>query len=157
MEQEKLTKIKEIIEGLITATGFDGRVSLNEEPGGSLMVNIDSQEAGYLIGRNGENLKALQQLIRLAVGKKTQEAPRLAVDVNNYQQESLAALAESARNLALLVAEQKMARSLPAMNAYERRAVHTALADVPGIKTESEGEGEGRRIVIRPTTDNDGF
>ncbi|MBU3901314.1 KH domain-containing protein [Patescibacteria group bacterium] len=150
MEQEKLDKIKEIIEGLIAATGFDGRVSLREEPNGGLVANIDSQEAGYLIGRNGENLKALQQLIRLAVGKKIQEAPRLAVDVNNYQQENLAALAESARNLACQVAEQKISRSLPPMNAYERRAVHTALADLPDIKTESEGEGEGRRIVIRP-------
>ncbi len=150
MEQEKLTKIKKVTEEVIAAMGLDGRVSLTEEESGGLLVNVDSQEAGYLIGRNGDNLKALQQIIRLVVGKKIQEAPRLTVDVNNYLREALAALGESAKNLARQVAEQKMPRWLPPMNAYERRVVHLALKEMPQITAESEGEGEGRRIVIRP-------
>ncbi|MBU2037289.1 KH domain-containing protein [Patescibacteria group bacterium] len=149
MEQEKLSKIKEVAEGVIAAMGIDGRVSLSEEASG-VLVNVESQEAGYLIGRNGDNLRALQQLIRLLASKKAQEMLRLTVDVNNYQQEALAALKESAKNLARQVAEQKTPRYLPAMNAYERREVHMALADMPQVKTDSEGEGEGRRIVIRP-------
>lgn len=157
MEQEKLTKIKETAEGVIAAMGLDGQVSLSEEPLGSVLVSVASQEAGYLIGRNGDNLKALQQIIRLMVGKKIQEAPRLTVDVNNYQQEALAALKESVKNLARQVAEQKTPRYLPPMNAYERRIVHMALADMLQVKAESEGEGENRRIVIRPATENGGF
>lgn len=152
MEQEKLLKIKEITEGFISAMGLDGQVAVSqEETQGGFLVNITSQEAGYLIGRNGDNLKALQQLVRLSAVKKIEEPVRLTVDVNNYQQEALAALEESAKNLARQVAEQKMTRYLPPMNAYERRAVHTALAGITGVKTESEGEGESRRIVIRPT------
>lgn len=151
MDQEKLAKIKESAEGVIAAMGLDGQITLNEEDSGGILVNVASQEAGYLIGRNGDNLKALQQIIRLVVGKKIQEAPRLTVDVNNYQREALAALKESVKNLARLVIEQKAPRYLPPMNAYERRIVHLTLAETPQVKAESEGEGEARRVVIRPT------
>jgi len=99
----------------------------------------------------------LQQIIRAIVNKKIIDAPRLTIDVNGYQQERLEALKSAALSLAQEAAQQRVFRYLPPMNAYERRVVHTALADVPGVKTESEGEGENRRIVIRPTTDNADF
>jgi len=150
MEQEKLTAIKEIIEGLIGVMGVDGRVSLAEEAGGGVLANIESREAGYLIGRNGDNLRALQQLARLLAGKKIIEGVRLTVDVNNYQQERLDMLKDSAKNLARQVVEYGVARYLPPMNAYERRIIHMTLIDIPGIKTESEGEGEERRVKIIP-------
>lgn len=150
MEQEKLTIIKEVIEGLIGALGVDGRAILTDEAGGGVLVKIESQEAGYLIGRNGDNLRALQQLARLLVGKKIIEGVRLTVDVNNYQRERLEMLKDSARNLARQVSEFGAPRYLPPMNAYERRIIHMTLIDIPGIKTESEGEREERRIVIRP-------
>ncbi|MDD2753274.1 MAG: hypothetical protein PHT44_01570 [Candidatus Portnoybacteria bacterium] len=150
MEQEKLTAIKEVIEGLIGVVGVDGRVSLSEELGGGILANIESQEAGYLIGRNGDNLRALQQLARLLAGKKIIEGVRLTVDVNNYQQERLDTLKDSAKNLARQVAEHGAFCYLPPMNAYERRIIHTTLMDIPGVKTESEGVGEERRIKIIP-------
>lgn len=150
METEKILKVKEIVEGLIGAMNFDGVVAAVEETEGGVLVRLESQEAGYLIGRDGDNLKAIQQILRALVNKKIIDAPRLTVDVNNYQQERLAVLRSEARNLARLVAETKTTRALPPMNAFERRVVHSALADMPEIKTESEGLGEERRIVIKP-------
>lgn len=150
MEQEKLATIEEILEKLIGLMGIDGQVTLTDELKGGALANIKSQEAGYLIGRNGDNLRAFQQLARLLVSKKNAEGVRLTIDVNNYQQERLAMLKDSAQNLARQVAEQGVSRYLSPMNAYERRIIHMALIDLPGIKTESEGEGEGRRIMIRP-------
>lgn len=150
MEQEKLNKIKEVTDGLISAMGLNGQVTVSEDTLGGILVGIESPEAGFLIGRNGDNLRALQQLIWLAAIKQVAGPVRLTVDVNNYQREALAGLIEAARSLARQVAEQKIPRSLPPMNAYERRAVHTALAEMPGIKTESEGERESRRIIIKP-------
>ncbi len=153
MEQEKLSTIKEIIEEIIKTMNLDGRVvevvEVNESDGGAL-ARIASQEAGYLIGRNGDNLRALQQIIRAVVSKKIIDAPRLTIDINNYQQERLDMLKSAAQSLAQEVAQQSVSRYLPPMNAYERRIIHISLIDLPGIKTESEGEGEGRRIVIRP-------
>jgi len=150
MEQEKLSKIKEIAEEFIKMIGLDGKVIVTEPSDIGVVVQIASQEAGYLIGRNGGNLKALQQLIRALVGKKIIDAPRLTLDVNNYQQERLEMLKDTAQSVARQVTAQGASRSLPPMNSYERRVVHTALAEMTGIKTESEGEGEERRIVIRP-------
>ena len=150
MEPEKLIKIKELIEGFIRSSGIDGRVASVEEVEGGLLARVESQEAGYLIGRDGDNLKAMQLIIRAMVNKVVGEAPRLTVDVNNYQQERLELLKSDARNLARLVAENKITRALPPMNAFERRVIHSALADINGIKTESEGLGEERRIVIKP-------
>ncbi len=151
MEQEKLSKIKEIIEELIKTIGFDGRViEIGESDDGGARARIASQEAGYLIGRNGESLKALQQIIRAVVNKKIINAPRLTIDINNYQQERLEALKSAAQSLAREVAAQRSFRYLPPMNAYERRVVHLALMEIPGIRSESEGEREERRIVIRP-------
>ncbi|KKT25986.1 MAG: Single-stranded nucleic acid binding R3H domain protein [Parcubacteria group bacterium GW2011_GWA2_43_9b] len=150
MEQEKLSKIKEITEGLIEKMGLDGQATVVEGADLGAVVQIASQEAGYLIGRNGDNLKAIQQLVRALVSKQIVDAPRLTLDVNNYQQERLDMLKDTALGAARQVASYGTVRSLPPMNSYERRVVHTALAGIPGIKTESEGEGEERRIVIRP-------
>lgn len=150
MEQETSQKIKELIETLIDATGLEGQVVDIAETDGGALAQIESQEAGYLIGRNGDNLKALQQLARAIVSKKIIDSPRLTIDVNNYQQERLETLKSAAQSLAKEVVRQGSARYLPPMNAYERRVVHSALAEVEGIKTESEGLGEDRRIVIKP-------
>ena len=150
MEQEKLSKIKEIAEEFIKMIGLDGKEIVTEASDIGVVVQIASQEAGYLIGRNGGNLKALQQLVRALVGKQIIDAPRLTLDVNNYQQERLEMLKDTAQSVARQVTAQGASRSLPPMNSYERRVVHTALAEMTGIKTESEGEGEERRIVIRP-------
>lgn len=150
MGQEKLAKIKEITEEFVEMMGVDGRVLVVEAPDIGATIQIESREAGYLIGRNGDNLKAIQHLIRTLVSKHVADAPRLMLDVNNYQQERLEMLKDAAIGAASQVANSGYSRFLPPMNAYERRIVHTALADMPGIKTESEGEGEERRIVIKP-------
>ncbi|HRY52227.1 MAG TPA: R3H domain-containing nucleic acid-binding protein [Candidatus Portnoybacteria bacterium] len=150
MEQEKLAKIKELIEGLISSSGLEGHVAELSESEGSVLVQIESQEAGYLIGRNGDSLRSLQQLARAMVSKKIVDAPRLTLDINNYQQERIEMLKSAAQSLAREVVRQGSARYLPPMNAYERRIIHMTLIDLPGIKTESEGDGEERRVVIKP-------
>ncbi|KKS68045.1 MAG: SpoIIIJ-associated RNA-binding protein [Parcubacteria group bacterium GW2011_GWC2_42_6] len=129
---------------------FSGTVSVIDRGGEFFIFNIQTEEAPYLIGQGGQNLMALQQLIRAIVGKKMADGPRFIVDVNGYQQDRL----ETLKSLALDFADEAKRRGQPKwlspMNSYERRVVHMALADMPGIVTESEGEGETRRVVIRP-------
>ncbi|TSC53328.1 MAG: spoIIIJ-associated protein [Parcubacteria group bacterium LiPW_39] len=144
-------KIKQIIEELLKVMDFEGRAELDDTEADFVRVNIVSPEAGFLIGRSGENLKALQQISRALVNRTLGQPLRFIVDINDYQKSRLALLKEMARHLAQEVAEQKVARWLAPMNAYERRAIHLELADFSGIKTESEGEGEERRVVIKPT------
>ncbi len=143
-------KIKTIVEQLLSAMDFSGEVSLKDQGGDFLIVNIQSADAAYLIGRSGENLGALQHIARAIVSKQLAETIRLIIDVNDYQTNRLESLKETALNLAKEVVERKQQHWLAPMNAYERRVVHLALAGLTGIKTESEGEGSERRVVIKP-------
>lgn len=143
-------KIKETIEKLLEVMDFSGVVQIDEQDGDFLKANIQSAEAAYLIGCGGENLLALQHLSRAIVSKKEEAPVRFIVDVNDYQKNRFELAKEMAVSAAREVARTRQPRWLAPMNAYERRIIHVALADVSDIKTESEGEGEGRRIVIKP-------
>lgn len=72
------------------------------------------------------------------------------VDINNYRKERERLIVEIAKAAARKALLTKGAVSLPAMNAYERRLVHTELATRPDVKTESIGEGQGRYVVVKP-------
>jgi len=143
-------KIKETIEKLLTSMDFSGTVEVDEQSGDFLKANIQSAEAAYLIGRSGENLLAFQHLSRAIVANKAEAPVRFIVDVNDYQKNRLELVKETAISAATDVARTRQPRWLEPMNAYERRIIHMALAEVSGVKTESQGEGEERRIVINP-------
>ena len=122
-------------------------VDANEE---AVLVSIDGEDAAILIGHRGETLDALQYLASLTVNKASDAHVRVRVDVAGYRarrEESLARLALRSADRA-----QRSGRRvvLDAMNPYERRILHTALQDVPGISTHSEGEEPNRRVVITP-------
>ncbi len=148
--EQNLVKIKEIIEKLLQVMDFSGEVNIASEEN-LIRANIQSPEASYLIGRSGDNLKALQQVARAIVGKQLLEQAHFIIDVNDYQKSRLELLKEIAKKMAQEAKERHEPKWLAPMNAYERRIVHLTLAVEPGIKTESEGEGEERRIVIKPT------
>lgn len=99
-----------------------------------------------------ENLPAFVEHVNHVaqlVAKKYGE-PSLFVDVNNYRRERENLIGELARAAARKVLATKQEISLPAMNSYERRVVHTALAAHPDVITESSGEGKSRYVVVRP-------
>ena len=148
--EKNLLKIKEIVERLLGVMDFLGEVAIDNRDENFLRVNIQSAEAAYLIGRSGENLKALQHVARAIVNKGLEAPVHFTIDINDYQNSRLEMLKEMARSLAEEVIEQNEPRWLAPMNAYERRIIHMALSDLPEIKTESEGEGSDRKIVIRP-------
>jgi len=146
MEEKNLSKIKEAAQEILKIIGFEGEVV---EDGQEIKIKIINDEARYLIGRSGENLGALQHLLR-SIAAKQQIAGNFLVDINDYQKNRLEELTEAALLLADEVIRRQIARRLSPMNSYERRIVHMALKNIDGIITESEGEGEERRIVVRP-------
>ncbi len=143
-------EIKTIIEDLLRAMDFAGEVTLDNSDDNFLRINIQSVEAAYLIGRGGEHLKALQHICRAILHRKFEEPLQFIIDINDYQKNRLDLLKEMAASMAEEVVGQREPRWLAPMNAYERRIIHMALANFEGVKTESEGEGEERRVVIRP-------
>jgi spoIIIJ-associated protein len=105
---------------------------------------------GLLIGRRGETLRSLQFMVNLLVSRKVQKWPQVVVDVGNYRQRRQESLEGLARRMAERVRQSGRPLTLEPMGAYERRIVHLALRADPTVYTESNGEGENRKIVIFP-------
>ena len=121
-----------------------------DESNEPISVEIELTDSKYLIGKFGVNLSALQHLLRVIVRKKSGERIEFNVDVNGYRQEQKQSIISFARETAERVAREKKAIILRPMNGYERRLVHMELSNFDGIKTESIGEDEDRKVVVKP-------
>ncbi len=120
-----------------------------------ILVEIQSNESKYLIGKYGANLSALQHILRILVRKRAEEQINFNVDINGYRENQRQAIADLANEIAQKVSREKKSVVLRSMNAYERRIVHVELANTEGIKTESTGEENERRVVVKPVSIKD--
>jgi spoIIIJ-associated protein len=142
--------LKNLIQEFLTKMDFMP-AGLEIEEADFLTAKIEIPEAGLLIGQGGENLDALQYLVKIIISKKMgQEAPRFLVDINNYRANRLQTLKETALRVAEEVRREKKTKFLEAMSAFERRIVHLTLKDFEGVTAEGMGEEPNRKIVIRP-------
>jgi spoIIIJ-associated protein len=113
-------------------------------------VNILTDEAYLLIGAHSQNLIALEYLLKRLAERDGDDEARFFLDVNGYRLHHLEELKLEAKNSAKKVRLYRTELVLKPMSAFERRIVHMALAEYPDITTESVGEGETRRVVIKP-------
>ncbi|HRZ94966.1 MAG TPA: R3H domain-containing nucleic acid-binding protein [Candidatus Moranbacteria bacterium] len=151
LEMEK--KIKRIIEEMISKMGFKGSVEIIKKEEGekkSYVCNVKTQESNFLIGQYGINLQSLQHIARMLVRKEISERINFIIDINSYRMDKNDSIVKLAKNLAEEALQEKKAVVLRPMGPYERRIVHLELAKDDRIKTESIGEGEDRRVVIKP-------
>jgi len=142
--------IKQIITDLLEKMGFQGKVEIDAADQNNLVANIQTEEAGFLIGQAGANLQALQHLSRVLVSKKLAQPVQFIVDVNHYRQHRIELLKELANNIANQALTEQAPQALQPMSAYERRVVHLALAENPQIETESIGQEPSRKVMIKP-------
>ncbi|MDP6387992.1 MAG: R3H domain-containing nucleic acid-binding protein [Candidatus Pacebacteria bacterium] len=117
-------------------------------------VLIKTSDSGVLIGNNGENLRALNHLVKKIVEKKLSgENPenkiQFLLDVNGYHGKKMETLKNQAKILAERARMFKSSVEMSPMNAYERMIIHATFAKDSEIKTESEGEGKMRRVVLK--------
>lgn len=139
-------EIKKISQNLIKFIDPKAKVEVTENDG--YKVKIESEDSGLLIGKFGESLECLQYILRMMVAKKMGEFVPLTVDAGEYKEKKENELKELVVMMATNVKQSGYAQELKPMSAYERRIVHVALKDIEGIKAESIGEGDLRRIKI---------
>lgn len=144
----------EFLEDLLDRMDIEAVVEPNYEDG-SMYVDIlsdreDDDDMALLIGRHGQTLEALQEVTRATVGRRSEIRCRVTVDVEDYRKRQKDRLISRARDLAKQVQQSGKERELEAMNAYERKIVHDAVAPVAGVETSSTGEDPDRRVVIMP-------
>jgi len=142
----------EFLNGLLERMKLDADVETNLVDG-TMYVEIwgpeDEDEMGLLIGRHGQTLDSLQELVRAAVHRELQTRCLVLVDVEDYRKRRLAQLTSRAREAARNVQSTGREQALEPMSAFERKVVHDAVAQMGGLETESEGEDPNRRVVIR--------
>jgi len=112
-------------------------------------VRLETSESGLLIGYHGETLQSLQLILNLILVKKSGEYLKVIIHVGDYREKRNAYLESLANQAAERVAQTGQEETLPPMSSFERRVVHLALSNNPSVKTESTGEKNERRIVIK--------
>ena len=115
---------------------------------GLIRLNIDSKRNPVLIGKGGRTLKALNELVRLAVSNKFRHRYRILLDVGGYKEDRYSRIAYLAKRAAEEVVKTKYPVQLDPMTPDERRIVHNTLTGWKNIKTESSGEGNERAVNI---------
>jgi spoIIIJ-associated protein len=145
---------RQTLEELLEKMGVQARVEAyvkppqDEDDYHKLVLNIQGQDLGVLIGRRGETLDALQFITRLIVGREVERRINLVVDVEGYR----ARRERSLRQLAQRMAERAVATGrrqvLEPMPPAERRIVHVELRNHPDVETESVGQDENRKVTI---------
>jgi len=152
-DDDKIETAREIITGLLDALGLETTISVRRsrtELLSGTVFDIDGDDLGILIGRQGQTLAALQYIARLMVSHRLKERLPIHVDVEGYRQRRNEKLEELAERIAGQVKDRHEPYTLRPMSASERRIIHVTLSDYPGVDTESTGDGEGRRVVVLP-------
>ena len=138
------------LERLLDILDFDGDIDLDVEGERAVVSIIGDGDVGKLVGERGEVLDALQELTRLAATAETGQRSRLMLDVAGYRARRRTELTELGVSTAEQVRDSGEAFKLPAMNPFERKIVHDAVATVSGVESSSEGEEPRRRVVVSP-------
>ena len=115
-----------------------------------LLVDVQGDDLGILIGRGGETLTALQYISRLIVAKELQRPVAVVIDIEGYRARREEQLGRLAQKMAAQAAELDQTMELEPMPPNERRIIHVALRDNPAVTTESIGEGSSRKVTIIP-------
>jgi spoIIIJ-associated protein len=136
------------IEGLLDVADLDGDIDMDVE-GDRAVVSVVGATLDELVGSKGEVLEALQELTRLAVHRQTGWRTRIMIDVGGYRVRRRSELAATGRDAADEVKRTGVPKKLWAMNPFERKIVHDAVA-AAGLRSESEGEEPDRRVVVLP-------
>lgn len=143
------SQAKELLAGILTRMSFECQVSVNETPE-KIILNIEGDESGLLIGRRGQNLDALQYILNKAINKSDNDRKMISVDSETYRQRREESLLELAQRVREKVKNTQKPVSLAHMNAHDRRIIHLALQEDESLTTKSRGEGEYRKIVVLP-------
>ena len=135
------------LERLLDIVDYDGDIDLDVENDRAVVAIVGS-DLTPLIGNRGETLDALQELTRLAVQQKTGTRSRLMLDISGHRAARRAQLVVLANETAEQVLASGEQSRMSAMNPFERKVVHDAIAQIDGVHSESEGEEPNRRVVI---------
>lgn len=140
--------IKETINEILKLMGIETNFEIRKREN-TISIKLFSNNNAILIGKNGRTIASLQTIIRQIVSNQINEKLSIILDVENYKEKKVKNIEYLAKKTAREVAKTKVEVKLDSMNSYERRIVHSVLADDKYVYTESVGEEPNRCVVIK--------
>jgi spoIIIJ-associated protein len=156
---EAAKQVNELLGQIVKLAGFRVKYRIAVDPPAiegaewdqpAILVDFSGPDAGLLVGRGGELLRALEMVTVEAVGDMLEDNERISFDALGFQQSRTDELVMAAEVAAEKVLKSGMPYAFAPMNSRERRVVHLALRDKPELRTQSEGEGPSRHLVVYP-------
>ena len=147
MNDTLTTEITTFVQTVVTAMGADLTTSVEETPEAT-RINLDGEDGGVLVRRGGEGLQALQHLVATAFRRQLGDDNRIIVDCNNYRRDKDVELRRMARFVAEKAKSSGAPQEMGPLNPYERRIVHLAISEDPGVSSESIGDAFMKTVII---------
>ena len=147
VNDDRAQEIKKFLSGLLQQLEVQAEIKVYLPEKGRYKVFLEGQGLGAIIGRRGETLDAIQQLTSYSVNR-TGSRVRIQLDAENYRAKREQSLERLANKVAGKVVKYRRSVTLEPMNAYERHVIHTALQEVPGVTTYSNGDDPNRRVIV---------
>lgn len=142
-------KVVEFVNTLIEKMGYKAETTISFRRDSKIGLSIQSDDSSIIIGRKGKNLDAIQLIANVYAGNLDPDI-KVVIDSENYRMRHEEQIIRNAYRVAEQVKRSGRSRLLDPMNPFERRLVHTALNDVEGVETKSEGEGLYKQVRIIP-------
>lgn len=144
--------VRSFLETVLGLMGVEVEVDIDEEENGlHCDLNTSDEEGGLLIGRHGATLDSLQYLTLRVLQAEGLGRMRITLDVGGYRDRREKALRDKVADVVRRVRESGRPYHFDPMSAMERRVVHMAVTEHEGLRTESEGEGRRRHVVVFPS------
>jgi spoIIIJ-associated protein len=147
MTSDTTKPIVDFLDRFSAALGVKTTVDVEETENGP-RINLAGEEAEILVRHRGEPLKALQHVVDMAYGRSLPDDKRVFIDALEYRQGKDVELRQMAKFLAEKAKQSGADQQLGPLNPYERRIVHMAVAEVPGVTTESVGDAFSKTVLI---------
>jgi spoIIIJ-associated protein len=147
-EDDTEKKLIAFLSGIIKKMNFEAQVSILFREENKLGLDIESENAAVMIGRQGKTLDSFQLLLNIYAGRIGNKRIKVVVDAEGYRQRRERQLMSIANRTADQVRKSRGSKLLEAMNPFERRLIHTTLSPIENIETISEGEGLFKKIRV---------
>ena len=141
---------EEYLRNVIDAMGLKDLTITVDATDGGATFNIEGEDVGFVIGRRGETLDALQSLAKQVANRADNSYFKITLNTGNYREKREKTLEILGRKLAYKAVKTGKKQPLEPMNPYERRIIHTSVQKVKGAISWSEGENAARHVVIGP-------
>ena len=140
--------VKDFLNNLANNMNTSFNVEVNEKDG-VISAVIVADDSGVMIGKEGKTLNAIQTILRQSLRKYGNFDIKVNLDISGYKAKREKNIEREVRKIAKEVLKTKIEAKLDPMNSYERRIVHTIIAEYDGLATQSEGEAPNRYVVIK--------